>query len=278
MTAAAAGPPPEHYAPDRFFARDGVRLRYRDEGRGTPVMLLHGWTLDLDMWNPQVEAWRDHYRAVRFDRRGFGLSSGEPASAEDVADLDALRRHLDLGPIGLIGMSQGARAAVEFALASPDTVSCLVLDGPPHLTRTASEDDVPFAHYQAIARAQGLAAFRTAWAKHPLLELRSRDPGSRRLLTSMLDRYPGRDLLQRAAFGERAAVPAFEGLRAPTLLITGEKDLPARIREADELARRIPNAERAVIPHAGHLPNLDNPLAYNAQVRAFFDRHIRLRH
>jgi len=277
VTPAAAGPPPEHRAPDRFYARDGVRLRFRDEGRGTPVMLLHGWTLDLDMWDPQVEAWCDHFRLVRFDRRGFGLSSGDPAPARDLADLDALRLHLELGPVAVVGMSQGARAAVEFALAYPEAVACLVLDGPPHLTKAASEDDVPFAHYQAIARAQGLVAFQNTWARHPLLELRSRDASARRLLARMLARYPGRDLLQEVAPSDAAAVPRFEALATPTLLVTGEHDQPARVREADELARQIPYAERAVIRHAGHLPNLDNPLVYNARVRAFFDRHLRLR-
>src|SRR5689334_11972015 len=91
----------------------GARLRYRDEGQGRPVVFVHGWTLDLDVWEPQAPLAAD-LRMVRYDRRGFGLSGGLPSLAADVADLRALIARLDIASPLLVGMSQGARVVLEF--------------------------------------------------------------------------------------------------------------------------------------------------------------------
>jgi 3-oxoadipate enol-lactonase len=277
MTAIADPPPATTGAhpADRHFTNNGARLRYRDEGHGPAVVLVHGWTLDLEMWEPQVAALRGAFRVIRLDRRGFGLSSGRPALNHDVADLGALCRHLALGRVALIGMSQGARAVLGFAAAAPTRISCLVLDGPPDVDGGAAGDDgVPLAQYCALVRTMGIDAFRREWATHPLTQLRTGDPGARQLLNSMIGRYPGMDLAEEPA--SAGAVPGpvrLEIVATPTLVITGEHDLASRIHAADALAKRLPSAERAAIPHAGHLPNLDNPDAYNNLVRAFLSRH-----
>jgi 3-oxoadipate enol-lactonase len=108
---------PSSLAPDQdlYLWVEGTRLRYRDAGSGPAVLLIHGWTLDLDMWEPQVEALADSFRVIRLDRRGFGLSSGRPALTDDVADVQALCRHLALKHVSVVGMSQGARVAARLA-------------------------------------------------------------------------------------------------------------------------------------------------------------------
>src|SRR5205807_719082 len=166
--------------PDRYLCADGARLRYRDEGQGPPVVLVHGWTLDLEMWDPQVDALRSAFRLVRLDRRGHGQSGGVPAPGHDALDLAALCRHL--------GLARGA------------------------------------------------------------------------LLQAMIERYPARDLLQETVNQEPSAgADPFETFRVPALLINGACDLPRRLEAAARLGRRLPAAEHALVPDAGHLPNLDNP-------------------
>jgi pimeloyl-ACP methyl ester carboxylesterase len=277
MTAIADLPPATTgaHSADRYFSRDGVMLRYRDEGHGPAVLLVHGWTLDLEMWEPQVAALRAAFRVVRHDRRGFGLSTGRPALEHDVADLDALCRHIELRRVALVGMSQGARAALAYAVMSPASVSCLVLDGPPDVDAgAAAEDDVPLAHFRALVRARGVDAFRREWATHPLVQLRTSNPGAHRLLNSILGRYPGADLLNAPpGTGAGRAPIRLASVATPALVITGEHDLASRMRAATALARRLPHAEHALIPDAGHLPNLDNPDAYNTLISAFLVRH-----
>jgi pimeloyl-ACP methyl ester carboxylesterase len=264
---------------DRYFGADGARLRYRDEGEGPPVVLVHGWTLDLEMWDPQIAAFRSAFRLVRLDRRGHGHSGGVPAPGHDALDLAALCRHLGLARVALLGMSQGARGVLGFAAAEPARVSCLVLDGVPDFdVDPGSEDEVPIAHYRALARSAGIDAFRRAWAAHPLMRLRTTDPHRRALLETMIHRYPARDLLrdlpQKSVSPEPAAAGSlFDSLRVPALLINGACDLPKRLEAAARLRRRLPAAEHALVPDAGHLPNLDNPGHYEALCRAFLTRH-----
>src|SRR5205807_401493 len=165
--------------PDRYLCADGARLRYRDEGEGPPVVLVHGWTLDLEMWDPQVDALRPPFRRVR-----------------------------------------------------------------------------------------------RAWAAHPLMRLRTSDPHRRALLQAMIERYPARDLLQETVNQEPSAgADPFETFRVPALLINGACDLPRRLEAAARLGRRLPAAEHALVPDAGHLPNLDNRGHYEALCRAFLTRH-----
>ncbi|MGB6306253.1 MAG: alpha/beta hydrolase [Steroidobacteraceae bacterium] len=259
-------------AADSYLQIDGARLRYRDEGSGQAVIFIHGWTLDLDMWEPQAAALASHCRVIRLDRRGHGLSSGQPSPAGDLADLGALCRHLGLRQVAVAGMSQGARTALEFSCSSPAMISCLVLDGAPQIG-TSGAQDIPYEHYRTLARRQGMAAFRREWAKHPLAGLRTGDRRARQLLAQMIERYPGNDLTgaPAQASGAVACMPA--DIRIPALVISGEFDLESRRTAADELASQLPQAERAQIPGAGHLCNLDNPEAYNAAISGFFARH-----
>lgn len=267
---------------DRYFTADGARLRYRDEGGGPAVLLLHGWTLDLEMWNSLAAALRPNYRVVRLDRRGFGLSSGHPGLERDVADVQALCRHLELERVALLGMSQGTRAVLGFARVAPGKVSCIVLDGPPDVARdapgdAAGDDEVPLAQYRALVASHGIEAFRREWATHPLMQLRTADRNARQLLSAILRRYPGNDLLDAAmapaGAGTALAAVDLATIAVPALVISGELDLAARLQAAQLLATRLPHAERALIPDAGHLPNLDNPVAYHNLVRSFLHRH-----
>jgi pimeloyl-[acyl-carrier protein] methyl ester esterase len=258
----------------------GARLRYRVSGRGPALVLVHGWTLDLEMWEPQIEALVDAFRVVRFDRRGFGLSSGRPGLAQDVADLDALYRRLRIRRAALLGMSQGARVIARFALLMPDRVSCLVFDGPPRGLAGADRPeggDIPLSEYRALVRERGVAAFRAEWSRHALMRLRTADPRPHALLARMIERYPANDLREAAPSADHGRqAPQLDRLRKPALVITGALDLASRQAAADALARRLPLGERASVPDAGHLPNLDNPHAYNAVLRDFLVRHVRM--
>jgi pimeloyl-ACP methyl ester carboxylesterase len=260
---------------DRYFTCDGARLRFRDGGSGPPVLMVHGWTLDLEMWEPQVAGLRDSFRIIRFDRRGFGLSSGRPSVDQDIADIGSLCAHLAIERVALIGMSQGARAVMGFARTAPEKISSLILDGPPGYGRhpVPAEDDVPLSHYRAVVRAHGMSAFRREWSAHPLLSLRTGDPRMHEILRAMILRYPGNDLEDPiAAPGDPAGSPQIGSIDVPVLIITGDHDLASRMESANDLAKQLPGAERAVIQGAGHLPNLDNPNDYNTVARAFLER------
>jgi len=247
---------------DRYLEAGDARLRYKDEGAGPPLLLIHGWTLDLDMWDPQVEELAVSHRLVRFDRRGFGLSSGQPSLANDIADAQRLCLQLGIERTAVLGMSQGARVALQLASSAPRIISCVILDGPPALTTVASTD-IPLGDLREILRTRGIEALREVWRRNPLATLRTTDPRMHELLDRMISRYRGSDL-------------ATASLSVPVLVLNGEHDLKTRLRAGQALSRTAPFVEHALISEAGHLPNLDNPHVYNETIRSFLARHPHL--
>ena len=263
--------------PDLYLPVTGALLRYRDEGRGPAVLLIHGWTLDLDMWEPQVAGLADAFRLVRFDRRGFGLSSGRASLNCDVQDALAVCDELHLERLACLGMSQGARVALHLCRIAPERLACVVLDGPPRNlagSSAADGEDVPLSEYRDLIAGGDIETFRRRWAGHPLMQLECSSTQAQALLRRITARYSGKDLLQEGPAAEDhwdRAVTA--SLATPALVITGEHDLPARVQAANALAAALPGAQRAVIGASRHLPNLDNPLSYNTVLRAFLERH-----
>ena len=240
------------------------------------MLLIHGWTLDLEMWEPQVRALCRSFRIIRYDRRGFGLSSGRPSLADDVSDARTLCRHLQLHPVAVLGMSQGARVAAHLAAASPGKVSCVVFDGAPSgifEDEEPAESDIPITHYRALVRSGAISDFRQAWCTHPLMRLRTADVATHRLLSRMLERYPARDLRESDPVSSPMLAPLAAGaIQSPALVISGALDLSSGLQAADRLARAISASQREIVPDAGHLPNLDNPRVYNEQLRRFLTR------
>ena len=264
-------------APDSFIEVDGARLRLRDEGQGFPVLLVHGWALDLDMWQPQAEAWSSRLRVIRHDRRGFGLSSGSPSLAADARDIESLLRRLNLPRVAVVAMSQGARAALRVATgALRDRIACLVLDGAPFAGSDTGEPEVPLGRYGELARTRGVDAVREEWGRHPFATLRTEDRVAHELLALMTARYPGHDLLAGPHPEPVASAPGMP-IDAPALVLNGADDTPRRRAMGEDLVRVLARAERALIGGAGHLPNLDNPGEYSRVVLSYIERHVAVR-
>jgi 3-oxoadipate enol-lactonase len=254
---------------DRHLELPGARLRYRDEGAGPAVVLVHGWTLDLDIWQPQAPL-AGHMRMVRYDRRGFGLSTGRCSLATDVDDLQRLLALLAISRPLLVGASQGARVVLEFAARHPDAVRGLILDGAPPL----AAGDLPMEQFRDTARRAGLDAFRALWSAHPLTRLVTPEPATHALLARVLARYPGQDLLDAPDERDTLENSLLARVRVPVQVVNGEHDLESRRRAGVELRMRFAGANHDIIAGAGHMPNLDRPFAYNTIVSEFARRHL----
>jgi non-heme chloroperoxidase len=95
-----------------------IKIHYEDHGSGQPVVLIHGYPLDGNSWERQErELLANGYRAISYDRRGFGRSS-QPTVGYDydtfAADLDALLEHLDLTDVVLVGFSMGTGEVTRY--------------------------------------------------------------------------------------------------------------------------------------------------------------------
>lgn len=256
------------HEPGTFIQTDGARLYVRDLGEGPAIVFVHGWALDLDMWSPQLADLSAEHRTIAFDRRGFGRSSGVPSIAADVEDLRAVLHELDVRKPLLVGMSQGARVVARFAAAYPHLISALVLDGAPPPAKAASHAaDIPLDGLRERARRDGVQAVRREWLAHPFTKLHTQAEAIHALVRAMIERYPGADLLMPLNPLEQDIDPVT--LRVPVLVINGEYDSQERLAAGEHLVHTIRGAERLVVRNAGHLANLDNPIAYDAGLRAF---------
>jgi non-heme chloroperoxidase len=94
-----------------FKTTDGTQIYFKDWGKGHPVLFSHGWPLDGDMWDSQMNFLAERgYRVIAFDRRGFGRSD-QPWQGYDydtfAADINDLINHLGLDKVTLVGFSMG---------------------------------------------------------------------------------------------------------------------------------------------------------------------------
>ncbi len=253
---------PEHAA-DQFLERDGARLRWRLAGTGPALVLLHGWALDLEYWETVATRLMSHFTVLRFDRSGFGLSAGPADIHRNVDDLAALLQAAGIGRAVLIGMSQGARLAIHFALRYPDRTRGLLLDGAPALE---AESELPLAAYRHELESAGPAAMQAQVLRHPLMQLATGDAAAHALLAGIVARYRGNDLQQPIA---RRRAPELGAIASPVLILNGQLDSPARLAAGRGLQAAIPGAQRVELRNAGHLAALDDPAGYAAAIATF---------
>lgn len=125
-----------------------VQIHYADYGQGTPVVLIHGWPLNMHMWEYQVsDLVNAGFRVIKYDRRGFGKSD-KPWDGYDydtfTDDLHALMNELDLQNAVLVGFSMGGGEVVRYVSKyGSERVSRIVLIGAvtPYLQQAGDNPD-----------------------------------------------------------------------------------------------------------------------------------------
>ena len=252
---------------------NGTRLYYEVAGAGEPLALLHGFGLDLRMWDDQVAAFARRYRVLRHDARGFGRSDppgGVPYSR--AADLKALLEYLGLGPAHVLGLSMGGGNAIDFALAYPEMTRTLIpvdstLDGYrwPH----GGMDGYRAA--AARARAGDLAGAKERWLADPFFAPACERPAVAARLHAMMADDSGWHW-RNADPHLSAGTPALARLgkiAAPALIVVGERDVHDCQAIAALLQAGISHARMVVLPGAGHMSPLEDPAAFNAAVLEF---------
>lgn len=121
---------------DQFFDSDGVKIHYTDEGKGEPVVLLHGLTANIDFqWRvPKIiDALKDKYRVIAFDLRGHGKSDKphdpEKYGTELAEDAIRLLDHLKIDKAHFVGYSLGAFTVGKLRAMHPDRCLSVTLGG-----------------------------------------------------------------------------------------------------------------------------------------------------
>jgi pimeloyl-ACP methyl ester carboxylesterase len=253
-------------------APGGGRLWYEAQGEGAPIVFLHDGLVASATWDAQFDVFAQSFRAIRYDRRGFGRSAVPKGPYSDVDDLHAVFESLKIGRAVLVGCSNGSRLAVDYALAHPDRVEALVLVGPVVSGLPYSEHFLRrgMVNYRPMFREKSREKLIEAWVQDPYLTDPHNTPARERL-RELLTKNPGPLTVSfpESRPPDRPAVGRLAEIHVPTLIVAGASDVPDVHAHAGVLEAGIHGARRVVLPGAGHLVQLDRPAELDREILLF---------
>ncbi|WP_212625427.1 alpha/beta hydrolase [Pseudomonas sp. PP3] len=266
--------------------KDGTELYYKDWGKGKPVLFSHGWPLNADSWENQMNYLSSRgYRTIAFDRRGFGRSS-QPWEGYDydtfADDIAQLIEHLDLTEITLVGFSMGGGDVSRYiARHGSAKVSKLVLLGavtPIFGKVNGYEQGVPLDVFSGIRngllkdRAQFIADFTPVFFGTNQGQVVSQGVFTQTLNVALLGSLKGTvDCV--TAFSETDFRPDMAKIDVPTLVIHGSGDQVVPFESTGKYAAQlISGAELKVYEGAPHGFTVTHGEQLNEDLISFIQR------
>jgi proline iminopeptidase len=275
----------------RFVSYDGTQIGYRTLGGGPPLICLPGGPGRTCEYFGDLGGLSRSRQLIMPDTRG----SGESADASDplsyrcdriVGDVEALRAHLSLDRMDLLGHSVAGDLAILYAAAYPQRVAHLILLTPS--LEAVGVEETEERWRAALARRSGEPWYRTALAAMEKAEAGDESAENRRAYMPFLyGRWddaaqahvdvgvsersrPARDGFRaEGAFNPSATREATGRLAAPVLVYAGELDAAPTPQTAAAGARLFPTATVSVQPGAAHFPWLDDPAFFTAAITSF---------
>jgi len=259
----------------QYLELDDSRIFFTASGTGEPVLLLHGLSFDQRVWRHQVRTLSPHFRVICPDLLGFGRSSEITGPFSHTRALERLITKLGHARVHLVGHSLGGRIAGEFVQSHPDRVASLTL-------AAADLGGVPLPTVGPNIRKVfelgriDIPAAKRAFIELPVFDVLRELPEPFAFFQQMAADYSGW-LFANASRGleQRPETPTCELLETftlPTLVLLGEFEHADFYRIADEVLRKVPGAVQRVIPGAGHVPNLEEPERFSAELLEFLRR------
>ena len=254
-----------------FVDVEGSRLYYEVGGTGPPVVLLHGGWLDLRQWDDQFEAFAREHQVIRYDARGYGRSPLGTVAYSHSADLAELLRALAVDRPHLVALSNGASIAVEFAIAYPASVRSLVLGAAPMRGHDLGPEFMQGMRAVVGAGAAGLKdeCRKALWEFAPLRVAATIPEARERIDRLMVEEHQfaqGQPDAPKRVFPGPPVSSRFDEVKAPTLVVVGDGEMPVLAEQGALMARSIPGARLHVINGAGHIVNIEQPDAYRKVV------------
>ena len=254
----------------------GAKLYYEAAGKGKNVVLIHGGLNDSRLWDDQFDEFAKDFRVIRYDLRGFGRSDFSYGPYSHVEDLVALMKYLKVEKASLVGVSLGGIIAADLALDHPEMVEKLILTSSGLRGDKQPRNEKSAAAYKA-AEEKGKDAAIEMWLEHPFFVLGKNDKKYVKRARQMLsDNYrfwgPTPQLIQ-LTWGKYLTIDRLAEIKAPTLVLVGDKDIPQILTISDTLQKNIKGAEKVIIPGASHHICMDQPREFNKKVRTFLKQN-----
>lgn len=255
---------------------DGVMLHYQLDGPQHLPLLVFSNSLgtDLRIWDSLLPLLAPHFRFLRYDKRGHGLSSSPPAPYQlddHINDLIGLLDGLGVNQVTLCGLSVGGMIAQGVAAHRPELVSNLILCATAHKIGSAQGWE---ERIQTI-REHGLEHIADAVMERWFAPgFRSKQPADVMLWRNMMVRTPVEGYVGTcAAIRDADLTASTSQLTLPTLCLVGDQDGATPPALVESTAALIPGSQFAVINNAGHLPCIEQPAQLAAVMLTFLKQH-----
>jgi pimeloyl-ACP methyl ester carboxylesterase len=258
----------------------GRTMRYLDAGSGWPVVLIHAFPLNADMWRPQLERVPEGWRFIAPDMRGFGPDaagdSGRVTLDDMAADVAALLDSLGIDPAVIGGLSMGGYITLAMFRRAPERFSGMIL------ADTKAQADTPEAlegrrRMIALAREEGpggVAEFMLPRLLGSTSLERRRDLAARVRTTIGSGCTQGIISAIEAIMARPDSTPDLARISCPTLVIVGEEDGLTPVADAVALQNQISRSRLVILPQAGHLSNLEVPDGFALAVSDFLGSNL----
>ena len=237
---------------------NSIELAYERHGKGTPLVLLHGYPLDHHLWDEVVPLLKGSFDLIVPDLRGFGESTtvATPYTMDDLAsDIVGLLNQIDIHKAAIAGHSMGGYAALAFARLYPERVSALALVSSQVL---ADPPDRKEGRYKTAADVAekgigGVVETMTPkFTSNPHWQAFARK--------NMEAQQPAAYIGALKAMAERVdSTPLLSTLKYPVVVVHGDADALIPIERAREVKAALPEAHLAEIKGAGHMPMCEAP-------------------
>ncbi|WP_410768295.1 alpha/beta fold hydrolase [Fontibacillus sp. BL9] len=254
---------------------DGGQLYYTVSGEGDPVVLIHGNFNDHQIWNEQVDSFSAHYKLVRYDLRGYGLSSTPNTTFSNLDDLKALTDFLELGNVTLVGSSMGGSIATDFTLTYPHLVKNLILvapsiNGNPYPMKMMWQGIKNFILLRLRGRNKAIESFIADPFWQYFFPSLKKEEARTKLLDNV--RNPNNFCRFSPSLSNTVKPFAFNRLHEiniPTLIIISDQDHRFNRETAEFLHKRIKLSSRIIMQDCGHLPFIEASIEFNQAVHDF---------
>lgn len=261
----------------QYIEINGVKIHYDLQGNGTALVLIHAGIANLNMWDAQMKPFGGQFRVLRHDVRGFGETPDPAGDYTDHDDLAELMNAKGIEKAHILGISNGGRIAMDFALVYPNMVNKLVLVAPGlggfQMPADPWSDEL-FAKIDALQEAGDLESaaelVSQVWVDGPNRQASDLDPAFRQRAYELVLHTIRLGIGE--GVGDIAQPPAAKRLNEihqSTLLIMGREDVLIMNPIADAIEPGIRNLVRVDMPNTAHLPNMEKPEEFNQIVLDF---------
>ncbi len=253
---------------------NGIEMNYTLSGDGKCLVLIHGFSDNLNMWNNQVDEFSKQYQVLTYDVRGFGRTeiTEVPYSMDLFADdLYELLKTLDIKSAYVLGYSMGGRIGLEFTLKYPEVTKGLIFAnsgvGAPRNPemeerRKMMIDVLQKGDNEVISEMMAMGSFSPGF--------KERDPETfKRYKDIKMQNDPSTYLpIMQAMVAAATEIPDLSSLKCPVLIIAGESDGFMAVDVAESMKKSVKDAVLKVLP-TGHAAAIEAPDDFNQVVLDF---------